>query len=108
MSGTDYHEYEAGHYAEKVHDEFSGDVYENEHTMVNDSAYRFETSEVKLRGGVILVSTHDALMGDSSNQRYPRSAGTAISVGDVDLSDLYFKNAGAGNNTKINIVGAKI
>ena len=108
MSGSDYHEYSIGHFAEKVHDEFSGDVYENEHTAASDAAFRFETTEIKLRGAVILVSTHDALIGDSTNQRYPKSAETSLSVGDVDLSDLYFKNAGAGNNTKINIVGARI
>jgi hypothetical protein len=108
MSGADYHEYEGGHFAEKIHDQFSGEVYENEHTATTDAAFRFETTEVKLRGGMILVSTYDALIGDSSNQRYPKTAGTAFSVGDVDLSQLYFKNAGAGNNTKINIVGVNI
>ena len=108
MSGEDYHEYIAGHFAKKVHDEFSGEVYENEHTATTDAAFRFETTEVKLRGAVIMVSTHDTLIGDSSNQRYPKSAGSSLSVGDVDLSDLYFKNAGAGDNTKINIVGVRI
>ena len=108
MSGEDYHEYETGHFAAKVHDEFSGKVYENEHTMTTDATYRFETTPVKLRGAVILVSTHNALIGDSTNQRYPKAAGTSLAVGDVDLSELYFKNAGAGNNTKINIVGVMI
>ena len=107
MSG-DYYEYEAGKFAGKIHDEFSGDVYENEHTAASDAAFRFETTETKLRGAVILVSTHDALIGDSTNQRYPKSAGTSLAVGDVDLSDLYFMNAGVGNNTKINIIGVKI
>lgn len=108
MSGSDYHEYESGKFAGKVHDEFSGDVYENEHTMASDSAYRFETTATKLRGATILISTHDALVGDSTNQRYPKSSGTTLSVGDVDMSTLYFKNASAGNNTKINIIGVKI
>jgi hypothetical protein len=53
-------------------DSFSGDVYENEHTMTTDAVYRFEASEKKLRS---------------------------------DLSQLYFKNAAAGQNTKINIIG---
>lgn len=108
MSGSDYYEYQSGHFAEKIHDEFSGEVYENEHTMVDDSAYRFETTVVKLRTAVILISTHDAVVGDSSNQRYPKSVGTSLSIGCVDLSELYFKNAGAGNNTIINIIGVKI
>lgn len=108
MSGNDHHEYESGHFAEMVHDQFSGATYENEHTAVSDAAFRFETTEVKIRGAVILVSDHDVLIGDSSNQRYPRSAGTATSVSGIDLSTIYFKNAGAGDNTKINIIGVRI
>ena len=107
MSGADYHEYETGHFAKKVHDEFSGEIYENEHRMVDDAGYRFETVATKLRGAVILVSTHDVLIGDLSAQRYPKEAGTSLSVGDIDLSDLGFKNATAGQNTKINIIGVR-
>lgn len=108
MEGANYKTHSDGEIAYEVHEYFTGDVYENEHTMANDSAYRFEDTEMKLRDGLILVSTHDALIGDSSNQRYPKTAGTPLAVGDVDLSKLYFKNAGAGNNTKINIIGVKI
>jgi len=108
MSGANYKTHSDGEISSEVHEYFTGEVYENEHTMVDDIAYRFESTEMKLRGAVILVSTHDTLIGDSSNQRYPKTAGTSLAVGDVDLSDLYFKNAGAGNNTKINIIGVKI
>lgn len=97
-----------GEYAGWVFIQFHGDVYENEHTMVDNNPYRFETTELKLRSGVILFSTNDALVGDSSNQRYPKSAGTTLSIKYVDLSELYFKNAGAGQNTKINIIGVKL
>jgi hypothetical protein len=86
-------------------DSFSGDVYENEHTMTTDAKYRFETDEKKLKSGVILVSTKDALVGDDTNQRYPKSAGSTLSIESADLSKLYFKNATAGQNTKINIIG---
>ena len=106
MSGANYKIHSNGEITSEVHEYFTGDVYENEHTMADDNAYRFETAEVKLRGAVILVSTHDALIGDSSNQRYPKNAGTSLSVGDVDLAELYFKNATAGQNTKINIIGS--
>lgn len=108
MSGTNYHEYKNGKFAKKIHDEFSGELYENEHTAVSDAAFRFETTETKIRGAVVLVSDHGVLIGDSSNQRYPRDADTALSMHDVDLSTVYFKNATAGNNTKINIIGVKI
>jgi len=87
---------------------FTGDVYENEHTMVDDSAYRFESSSLLLRDVVIRVSTHDAVFGDSSNQRYPRSTGSTIGLTKLDLSKFYIKNAGAGSNTKINILGTRL
>lgn len=107
MSG-DFKIHSDGEIATEVFEHFTGEIYENEHTMADDSAYRFESAELKLRGATILVSTYDALIGDSSNQRYPKTAGTSLSVGHVDLSNLYFKNATAGQNTKINIVGARI
>jgi len=87
---------------------FTGDVYENEHTMVDDTAYRFESSSLLLRDAVVRVSTHDALFGDTSNQRYPRSVGSTIGLTKLDLSKFYIKNAGAGSNTKINIFGTKV
>jgi len=88
-----------------VVDNFSGDVYENEHNMTTDAAYRLESSEKQLKSGVVLISTKDALIGDDTNQRYPKSAGSTLSIEYADLSKLYFKNATAGQNTKINIIG---
>lgn len=87
---------------------FGGYVYENEHTMTDDLPYQFTSTSLKLRGAVVLVSTHPVLIGDSVNQRYPKSAATIISIGDVDLSTLYFKNAGAGDNVKLNIIGVRL
>lgn len=108
MGGANYKIHSDDVIAYDVHEHFTGDVYENEHTMVDDNIYRFEATELKLRSGVILFSTHDALVGDISNQRYPKSAGTTLSIENVDLSKLYIKNAGAGSNTKINIIGDKV
>ena len=87
---------------------FGGAIYENEHTMTNDLPYRFETTATKLRGAVILISDNGVLIGDSSNQRYPKSAGTSLSVDNIDLSTMYFKNASPGNNAKINIIGVRL
>lgn len=105
MSGADYKTHSDGEITSEVHEYFTGDVYENEHTMVDDNAYRFEATEKKFRSGVVLISTKDALIGNVTNQRYPKSAGSAMSIDFTDLSQLYFKNAAAGQNTKINIVG---
>lgn len=87
---------------------FGGDVYESEHTMTDDLPYRFSSTSLKLRGAVILISTYDVLIGDISNQRYPKSAGSSLTVDKLDISTLYFKNAIAGNNTKINIIGVRL
>lgn len=92
----------------KVDESFSGDIYENEHTMSDDSVYRFESSILLLSDVIIRVSTHDALVGDINNQRYPRSVGSTLGFLKVDLSKLYIKNAGAGDNTKINILGTRL
>jgi len=105
MEGADYKIHSDGVIAYDVHEHFTGDVYENEHTMTTDAAYRFETTEVKLRSGVVLISTQGALVGDTTNQRYPKSVDTSLPLEYVDLSKLYFKNATAGQNTKINIIG---
>lgn len=88
--------------------DFSGDVYENEHTMVNDDAYRFSETPLLLRDVLIRVSTYDALIGDSANQRYPRSVGSTLGFVKIDLSKLYIKNSGAGDNTKITVLGTRL
>ena len=108
MSGADYHEYETGHFATRVYNAFGGIVYEEEHTLVSDAPARFIATELKLRSGVILVSTHDVLLGDLSTQSFPVAAGETISVSDIDLSQLGFKNAIAGNNAKLNVIGVKV
>ena len=105
MSGADYKTHSDGEITSEVHEYFTGDVYENEHTMVDDNAYRLEATSLKLRSGVILISTKCALIGDVTNQRYPKSVDTSLPLEYVDLSKLYFKNATAGQNTKINIIG---
>lgn len=84
---------------------FTGTTYENAHTMANDSAYRFEASATRLRDLNIVVEDEDAVLGDSSNQRYPVKVGEHKGFSSMDISTLYFKNAGAGNNTTIKILG---
>ena len=108
MGGSNYKIHSDDTIAECSHEYFTGEIYENEHTMTDDDAYRFESTSLKLRNATILISTYDALIGDSSNQRYPKAAGTSLSVDYIDLSKLYFKNATAGQNTKINIIGARL
>ena len=105
MSGSDYYEYEEGKFASRVIEGYAGEIYENEHTFASDAAQRFEATTVKLRGAVIHVSTHGIVIGNTTNQRYPVDADDSLAVDRVDLSKLWIKNATAGQNAKINIIG---
>ena len=72
------------------------------------TAYRFETGKLLLRDVLIRVSTHDAVIGDAAQQRYPKAAGSSLGFTKVNLSKLYFANADPSNNTKINIFGVRL
>jgi len=86
---------------------FGGVVYENQNTAASDDARRFETAVKKLRDVVIRVATFNQLFGDSTNQRYPVNVGETLSFSKVDISTLYFKNASAGENGVVNIIGTE-
>ena len=82
-----------------------GDVYSKTMTMSDDAATRFETVEKSLRDVVILVETNPMLLGKTGVEVFPMAINDSIGWGKVDISTLYFKNAGAGNNGKITILG---
>lgn len=82
-----------------------GDVYSKTMTMSDDNATRFEASAKTLRDIVIIVETHPMLLGSTGGEVYPVGAGDTIGFARIDISTLYFKNAGAGNNGKITILG---
>ena len=86
---------------------FSGRVYENANTATDDTARRFETSAKKLRDVVIQVVTNAQLFGDSANQRYSVQAGETLGFTKVDISSFYFKNATAGQNGTVRILGVE-
>ncbi|MBA7531787.1 hypothetical protein ES705_24008 [subsurface metagenome] len=84
---------------------FAGEVYENEDTATTDDPRRFETSSRKLRDLIIQVSGNDQLFGNEANQRYKVAVGDTIGFTQLELSQLYFKNAVAGQNGTVNILG---
>ena len=86
---------------------YSGAVYENQDTATGDTARRFETARKLLRDVVIKVTTRAQTLGDSSNQRLELAAGDSIGFTLVDLSTLYFKNASAGENGTVTILGTE-
>lgn len=87
--------------------EFGGNVYSKTMTMENDNATRFEAYSKKLRDVVILVETHPMLLGKTGVEVYTVAAGEAVGFVQADISTLYFKNAGAGNNGKITILAVE-
>lgn len=86
---------------------FGGNVYSKTMTMANDNATRFETTVKKLRDVVIIVKTHPMLLGETGVEVYPVAADETVGFTKVDISTLYFKNAGAGNNGVITILGTE-
>jgi hypothetical protein len=58
-----------------------------------------------LREANIHVITKGALYGDATEQEAEVTAGDILVFEDFNLGDLYFKNATAGENTTIQVVG---
>lgn len=86
---------------------YSGSVYENENTAVDDDARRFESTSLKLRDIVIQVADHDQAFGTATNQRFLVPAGAAMGFTQVDLATLYFRNAVIGQNGTVRIIGVQ-
>ena len=74
-------------------------------TMGDDNATRFETAEKSLRDVIILVGTNPMLLGSAGVEVFTVVAGASVGWSKIDISTLYFKNAGAGNNGTITILG---
>jgi len=88
-----------------VEDTGYGSTYRNTATMADDNATRFETSATKLRYAKIKVTTNAMVFGDASTQDWNVAADETLELAKFDLSTLYFKNAGAGSNGTVNIIG---
>ena len=82
-----------------------GDTYSKTMTMTDDNATRFEASVKTLRDVLIFVETNPMLLGSTGVEVFTVAAGASVGWQRVDISTLYFKNAGAGNNGKITILG---
>lgn len=91
-----------------VTEDFTGTAYEDQVTAAADTAFRLVTSETKIRDVIVYVSGNNALVGDADNQRMPLNVGESLGISWIDLSTLYFKNATAGNNTTITVLGVTV
>ena len=91
----------------KVGDALYGNIYSKTMTMADDNATRFEAAAKNLRDVVIIVKTNPMLLGETGVEVYPVGADETVGFTKVDISTLYFKNAGAGNNGVITILGVE-
>lgn len=90
-----------------VNSQFGGNVYSKTMTMADDNPTRFEAAAKKLRDVVIIVKAHPMLLGETGVVVYPVGANETVGFTKVDISTLYFQNAGAGNNGVITILGVE-
>ncbi len=84
---------------------FYGAIYANSDTAVADAGRRFETTTKKLSWCVIQISTQSQVFGTVSAYPVTYAAGASFEMEDVDISTLYFANAGAGSNGTVSIMG---
>ena len=71
----------------------------------DDNPFRISKSDLWLSNANIHCVTASALYGNAQEQPATVSAGDIVIFDDFNLADLYFKNASAGSNTTIYVVG---
>ena len=86
---------------------YSGKVYVKSDTAASDTARRFEAAERKLRDVVIRVEGYGQVFGTAAEQTFPVEAGEWMGLTSLDLGTLYFKNAAAGQNGTVHIIGVE-
>jgi len=88
--------------------DFGGKVYSKQMTMTNDLSQRFETDPKKLRDVLIQVTVQTMLFGKQGTEVYSVAAGVAIGFVCMEISTLFFKNATAGQNGTVTILGVEV
>lgn len=74
------------------------------HTATNDLPFRLTSNDIPFFEANFYVETQAAVYGTGSAQGAPAAAGTSFWFDRGNLKDIWFKNAGAGANTKITVV----
>ncbi len=75
------------------------------HTPADDLIFRVISTDLWLSNANIHCVTNAALYGDVTTQPATVSAGDILVFDNFNLADLFFRNAGAGANTTIYVVG---
>lgn len=76
-----------------------------QHTAADDLPFRLISTNLWLRSANIHIITQNCEYGGLYNQDAVLSTTDVVFFDDFNLADLYFKNAGAGLNTTIRLVG---
>ena len=84
---------------------YRGQIHADSDTASGDTARRFSAMSLKLNWAAIQVTTNNQLFGDSSTQPVTYAADATFELENVDLSTLYFKNAAAGHNGTVSVIG---
>jgi len=74
-------------------------------TASDDDPFRIVLTDLWLREANIHCTSNDALYGTATDQQATLSAGDILVFEKFNLGDLYFKNANAGSNTVLYVVG---
>jgi hypothetical protein len=85
-----------------------GGVYIDSMTMVDDHAQRFAVHEYILRDVTVSVATQTIVFGNQSRQTFPRADTKELTFQYLDLQYFWFKNAGAGANGTVHIIGTTV
>jgi hypothetical protein len=85
----------------------AGTAYCKSDTAAADTARRFETAEKKIMNASVQVATNSQLFGSSGTIEYQIDPGDTKSLGNIDISTVYFKNAVAGQNGTVVIFGVE-
>ena len=80
-------------------------VFAVEHTATDDLKFRLVSGTLWVSSANIHVETHPAKYGNAEKQDAVITIVDVSFFDDFNLADMYFKNAGAGNDTTIRIVG---
>ena len=86
----------------------TGVAYLKVESTSTDDPRRFETTTKRLRDAYIKVSVQNMLFGDSAGQTYPvATTDDPLNFRHIDISTLYFKNAAAGQDGTVTILGTE-
>lgn len=81
-------------------------VYSKTVTLADDNQHALESSPIKLESAYITATVKDVKFGDVNGQYFTQVVGAIpLFLRRLDASKLYFKNAAAGQNGTVNIIG---